>query len=120
MLDRGAHRLFLKPHRGHRIPARPETLAMQVSLSATKLPRHGDGVLARDRPNHFSYRRLRRNPDAPGDVVLSHRPFHDGAPALPRPLTQYRTKKAPALAIPRLLPSFRDQDHVLFTIPLCV
>src|SRR5215813_14812560 len=89
MLDRGANLLFLKPHRGHRIPSRPETLSMKVSLSATKLPRNGDGALALDIPNHFSYRILRRNADQHMDMVLYHMPFHDGAPVGPENLNRF-------------------------------
>src|SRR6266516_2655815 len=83
MRDRGAKLLFLTPHRGHRIPARPETLSMKVSLSSTTLPCNGDGALALDLPNHCSYRILRRHADQHMDLVLDHMPCHDGAPPLP-------------------------------------
>src|SRR5438094_4394022 len=66
------------------------------------------------------HRILRRNPDEHVDMVLHHMPFQDGAPPLPGQLTQHRPKKAPDLAIQRFLPSLRDKDHVIFTIPLCV
>src|SRR2546421_7613427 len=36
-LERGAHRLFLKPNRGHHIPSPPEAFPMKVSLSPTQL-----------------------------------------------------------------------------------
>src|SRR4029434_5961979 len=105
MLDRGAHLLFLKPHRGHCIPARPEAFSIEVSLSSTKLARHGDCTLALDRPNHLGHRILRRNPDEPVDMVLHHVPLYNGAPALPSQLTQHRPKKTPDLAIQRFLPA---------------
>src|SRR5262249_10377431 len=120
MLDIGANLLFLKHHRGHSIPARPETFPMKVSLSSATLSRNGDGTLALDRPNHLGHRILRRNPDEHVDMVLHHMPFHDGAPALPSQLTQHRPKKTPDLAIQRFLPSLRDKDYVIFTIPLGV
>src|SRR6516165_11066757 len=118
MLDIGANLLFLKTHRGHRIPARPEAFPMKVSLSSTKLASHGDGTLALDIPNHLGHRILRRNPDEHVDMVLHHMPFQNGAPPLPGQLTQHRTKKAPDLAIQCFLPSLRDKDYVIFTIPL--
>src|SRR5499433_241299 len=118
MLDRGANLLFLKPHRGHCIPARPETFPIKVSLASAKLARHGDGTLALDRPNHLGHRILRRNPDEHVDMVLHHMPFYDGAPPLPGQLTQHWTKKALDLAIQRFLPSLRDKDHVILTISL--
>src|SRR5215831_5592640 len=119
-LDRGANLLFLKPHRGYRIPSRPEAFPVEVSLSSTKLSRHGDGTLALDIPNHLGHRILRRNLDEHMDMVLHHMPCHDGAPALPRQLTQHRPKKTPDLAVQRFLPALWDKDHVIFTIPLCV
>src|SRR3989454_12663803 len=118
MLDIGANLLFLKTNRGYRIPARPEAFPIKISLSSTKLARNGDGTLALDIPNHLGHRILRRNSDEHVDMVLHHMPFHDGAPALPSQLTQHRTQKAPDLAIQRFLPSLRDKDHVIFTIPL--
>src|SRR5215470_2012583 len=120
MLDRGANLCFLKPHRGHCIPARPEAFPIEVSLSSTKLARHGDGALALDIPNHLGHRILRRNADAHVDMVLPPRPFYDGAPALPGQLTQHRPKKTPDLAIQRFLPALRNKDYVIFTSPLCV
>ena len=120
MLDIGANLLFLKPNRGHRIPARPEAFPIKVSLSSTKLSRHGDGTLALDRPNHLGHRILGRNPAEHVDMVLHHMPFQDGAPALPRQLTQHLPKKTPDLAVQRFLAALWDKDHVLFTIPLCV
>src|SRR5215510_6992257 len=120
MLDIGANLLFLKTHRGHRIPARPEALPIKVSLSSTKLARNGDGTLALDRPNHLGYRILWWNPDEHVDMVLHHMSFQDGAPSLPGQLTQHRTKKAPDLAIQCFLPSLRDKHYMVFTIPLCV
>src|SRR5262250_746702 len=120
MLDIGANLFFLKTHRGHRIPARPETFPIKVSLSSTKLSRHGDGTLALDIPNHLGHRILWRNPDEHVDMVLHHMPFHDGAPALPSQLTQHRPKKTSDLAVQRFLPALWDKDHVIFTIPLCV
>src|SRR5215510_12892753 len=113
MLDIGANLLFLKTHRGHRIPARPEALPIKVSLSSTKLARNGDGTLALDIPNHLGHRILGWNPDEHVDMVLHHMPFYDGAPPLPGQLTQHRTKKTPDLAIQRFLPSLRDEDHVI-------
>src|SRR5262245_10880611 len=118
MLDGGATLRFRTPHRGHCIPARPEAFRITVSLSSAKLSRHSDGTLALDRPNHLGHRRLWRNPDAHVDMVLHHMPFQDGAPPLPGQLTPHRTKKAPDLAIQCFLPSLRDKDHVIFTIPL--
>src|SRR4029450_8311505 len=118
MLDRGAHLLFLKTYRGHRIPARPEALPMKVSLSSTTLSRHGDGTLALARPNHLGHRILRQNPDEHMDMVLHHMPFHAGAPALPSQLTQHRPKKPPNLAIQRFLAALRDKNYMVFTIPL--
>src|SRR4030095_2651682 len=98
MLDIGANLLFLKPHRGHCIPARPEAFSIEVSLASTKLARHGDGTLALDRPNHPARLILRRNPDEPVDMVLHHMPFYKCAPALRSQLTQHRPKKTPDLA----------------------
>src|SRR6266516_3756225 len=118
MRDRGAKLLFLTPHRGHRIPARPETLSMKVSLSSTTLPCNGDGALALDRPNHCSYRILRRHADQPMDLVLDHMPCHDGAPPLPGQLTPHRPQKLPHLAVQRFLPPLRDQHSMVCTIPL--
>src|SRR5882762_8057469 len=115
MLDRGANLLFLKTNRGHRIPSRPEALPIKVSLSSPKLSRHGDGTLALDRANHLGHRILRRNPDEHMDMVLHHMPFQDGAPALPRQLTQHRPKKPPDLAVQCFLPALWDKDHVIFT-----
>src|SRR5215470_8578165 len=120
MLDIGANLFFLKTHRGHRIPSRPEALPIKVSLASSKLSRNGDGTLALDIPNHLSHRILWRNPDEHVDMVLHHMPFQDGTPSLPGQLPQHRTKKAPDLAIQRFLPSLRDKDHVIFTIPLGV
>ena len=117
-LDRGANLLFLKTNRGYRIPARPEAFPMKISLSSTTLARHGDGTLALAIPNHLGHRILRRQADAHVDMVLHHRPFHDGAPALPSQLTPHRPKKTPDFAIQRFLPAFRDKDYVIFTIPL--
>src|SRR4029450_4597095 len=118
MLDIGANLLFLKPHRGHCIPARPEAFSIEISLSSTKLARHGDGTLALDIPTHLGHRILRRNPDEHVDMVLHHVPLYNGAPALPSQLTQYRPKKTPDLAIQRFLAALRDKDYVIFTIPL--
>src|SRR5215471_11895398 len=118
MLDIRANLLFLKTHRGHCIPARPEAFPVEVSLSSTKLARHGDGTLALARPNHLGHRLLRRNPDEHMDMVLHHMPFQDGAPPLPRQLTQHWPKKTPDLAVQRFLPALWDKDHVIFTIPL--
>src|SRR5215831_7423297 len=118
MLDRGANLLFLKPHRGHCIPARPETLSKKVSLSSTKLPCNGNGALALDIPKHFSYRILRRNSDQHMDMVLYHMPFHDGAPPLPGQLTQHRPQKFPNLTVQRFLPPLRDKHSMVWTIPL--
>src|SRR5262249_35825049 len=112
--------LCLKTHRGHHIPSRPEALPIKVSLSSPKLASHGDGTLALDIPNHLGHRILGRNPDEHMDMVLHHMPFYDDAAPLSGQLTQHRTKKAPDLAIQRFLPSLRDNDHVIFTIPLCV
>src|SRR5215510_7687907 len=109
MLDISANLLFLKTNRRHRIPSCPEAFPMKVSLSSPKLASNGNGTLALDIPNHFSHRIFRRNPDEHVDMVLHHMPFQ---------LAQHRTKKAPNLAIQRLLPSLRDKDHVIFTIPL--
>src|ERR1700756_4370890 len=120
MLDIGANLRFLKPNRGHRIPARPEAFPIKVSLSSTTLARHGDGTLALDIPNHLGHRILRRNPDEHVDMVLHHMPFYDGAPALPSQLPQHRPKKTPDLAIQRFLPALRKKDYVIFTIPLGV
>src|SRR5262245_34164880 len=117
MLDRGANLFFLKTDGGHRVSSRPKAFPMKVSLSSPKLASNGDGTLALDIPNHFSHRILRRNPDEHVDMVLHHMPFHDGTPPLPGQFAQHRTKKAPKLAIQRFLPSLRDKDHVIFTIP---
>src|ERR671924_1797010 len=117
MLDISTNLLFLKPNRGHRIPSRPEAFPIKVALSSTKLSSHGDGTLALDIPNHLGHRILRRNPDEHVDMILHHMPFQDGAPALPGQLTQHRPKKTPDLAIQRFLPSLRDKDHVIFTLP---
>src|SRR5262249_21161293 len=103
-----------------RIPARPEAFPMEVSLSPTILASSSNGTLAFDRPNDLGHRILRRNPDAHGDMVLHHMPFHDGAPPLPGELAQHWPTKAPDLAIQRFLPSLGNTDHVIFTIPLCV
>src|SRR5215467_9440954 len=120
MLDIMANMLCLKTNHRHRIPSCPEAFPIKVSLSSPKLASNGNGTLALDIPNHFSHRILRRNPDEHVDMVLHHMPFHDGTASLPGQLAQHRTKKAPNLAIQRLLPSLRDKDHVIFTIPLCV
>src|SRR5262245_5706088 len=120
MLDSGAHLLFLQPHRGDGIPARPEACPIAVAWSSTTRARHSDGALALDRATHLGHRILRRHPEKPGDMVLHPRSFYDGAPALPSPLTPHRPQKPPALAIQRLLPALRDQDDVILTIPLCV
>jgi hypothetical protein len=93
---------------------------MKVSLSSPTLARHGAGTLALDRPNPRGHRILRRNPAKPVDMVLHPMPCHAGAPPLPGPLTQHGPKQAPALALPRFLPSLRAKDHGIFTIPLCV
>src|SRR5215813_12541577 len=114
MLDIGAHLLFLKPHRGHCIPARPEAFPIEVSLSSTKLARNSDGALALDIANHLGHRILRRNPDEHVDMALHHMPFYDGAPPLPGQLTQHWTKKFPNLTIQCFLPSLWDKDHVIF------
>src|SRR5262249_5249750 len=115
MLDIGANLLFLKPHRGYCIPARPEAFPIEVSLSSAKLASHSDGALALDIANHLGHRILRRNPDEHVDMVLHHMSLYDGAPALPSQLTQHRPKKTPALAIQRFLPALRDKDYVIFT-----
>jgi hypothetical protein len=120
VLDIRVNLLFLKTHRGHRIPSRPEAFPMKVSLSSTQLASHSDGTLALAIPNHLGYRILWRNPDAHVDMVLHHMSFQDGAPSLPGQLTQHRTKKAPDLAIQGFLPSLRDKHYMVFTIPLCV
>src|SRR5262245_18250486 len=119
MLNIGANLFFLKPNRGYCISARPEAFPIEVSLASTTLAHHGDGTLALDRPNHLGHRILRRNPDEHMDMVLHPMPFQDGAPALPRQLTQHRPKKTPDLAVQRFLPALWDKDHVIFTIPLC-
>src|SRR5262245_65414197 len=100
MLDIGANLLFLKTHHGHRIPACPEALPMKVALSSPTLARNGNGTLALDRPNHLGYGILRRNPDQHVDMVLHHRPFHDGAPPLPGQLTQHPPKTFSTPGVP--------------------
>src|SRR5919201_7037989 len=108
MFDIGANLRFLKTHRGHRIPTRPEAFPVEVSLASTELTRNGDGTLALAIANHLGHCILRRNPDEHVDMVLHHMPFQDGAPPLPGQLTQYRTKKAPDFAIQRFLASLWD------------
>src|SRR5262250_1012367 len=86
MLDIGANLFFLKTHRGHRIPARPETFPIKVSLSSTKLSRHGDGTLALDIPNHLGHRILWRNPDEHVDMVLHHKQIPRSSRRNPLPM----------------------------------
>jgi len=91
-----------------------------VSLSPTTLASHDDGSLALAILHHLGHHILRRNPDEHVAMVLHHMLFHYGMPSLPSQLTPHRPKQAPALAIQRFLPAWRDQDHVIFTIPLSV
>ena len=52
MLNIGANLCFLKPYRGHCIPARPEAFPIEVSLSSTKLASNSDDqeVVAKAHP----------------------------------------------------------------------
>lgn len=108
---------FIQSHRGDKVASCPEDLSGEVPCATPKLPGNRYRALAFDVSHYVGYRVLRWNTQAHVYVIRHQVPFYNFRRFVPGQLPEYLSKVPSQTAKNRLLPSLRDEYHVVFAIP---
>lgn len=111
------HHRFVEPDGGDKITAGPEVLAGEVSAPAAVFPGDLDGALALEVAHHVRNGVLRGEADAQVDVIRHQMPLDNSGSLVSSKFVQDLAEVPSQGAEDLFLPSFRDKDHMVLTVP---
>lgn len=115
--DVRAHYLLVQSYRGDKVTSGPEVLAREIPLSAPKLARNLDRAFALDVPDHVRHRVFRRDAQAHVNVIAHQMPLHDLRRLVLDQLVEQLPKVPTQHTEDPLLPSLRNENHVVLAVP---
>ena len=120
VLDVVAYDRLVPPDRRNKIPSGPKVLSYEPSVALAINPSQMDCALALDVPHDLTDRVLRRNRQHHVNVVGQQMPFFDPALSVFRKLAENLPQVFAQLAVQNLAPKLRNENDVIFALPLRV
>ena len=117
VLDVGPDRFFVSPYRRDEIAPSPKFVPREIARLALDILTDPDRTLALHEADYLRHGIFRRNRNQHVDMIGHQMPLLYLALAAPRQIVEHVAEPFLDRAKNRFLPVFRNENHMIFTLP---